>query len=564
VLTLFFHAGTASSQENVSSRGWIESDIYIHHENPPEALLDGDEHSHYCHHRLEDADWRMWLSSPAILERVTFVQGWPDWDQVTRLSLEIADGSRVSLDLEPGTRESQSFDISFDNPTAFVDVYIVSVRDDGDDSHWGGFAELVLEGTPVESDRTPPGVEDVEITSLSDSSVDIGWRTTEPATSQLRYSTASQAVIVTEPDLTLTTDHLIHVEADAPLMGYIEIRSADEEGSRAEVRVDAFNTLVTDYMYGVGGWSFNIDDRWVPAPELFLEDDMPVDFIQQWVSNTIESEWFNAEDVGRIHDGGYIPEVIHYYFGDPTIEKVQSMREDFIADIRYLADLLAESGVGEQVIVTLEPEFNQGGVERWDEWNDIMIDAIDILHSTAGCKVGVLAGDWDIDHVLPISMGRAAARSDFVAFQEMRAATRSSAEEAYEVVDRAIRFGHYMSRKFLRPVRLGYVMVSDYSGWTEVQRQVVVELCERRGELEDAGVVAVSWMSYMDRPGASGYFDNAEAHKGLKHSDNTPKPAWYIWRECITNGPTWIDTGQWPPGGEPYVDEGGCGCRVVR
>jgi hypothetical protein len=560
-------AGAADlmGQEDVSSGGRIESDIYMHSESPPEALLDGDDTTHYCHHRLEDADWRMWLSSPASLSRVTFVQGWPDWEQPTRVRLESADGTQIFVDLAAGTREPQSFDISFPNPTAFVDVYVAEVQDDGDDEHWGGFATMTFLGTPVPSDGRPPSVENVAVNKLGDASAEVTWTTDEPATGQVVYSTTSTVRASTPPSLGPVTDHLVRLDGDAPLMGNIEIRSADAEGNRAEVRVDAFNTLDTAYSYGVGGWSFNIDDAWVPAPELFARDGMELGFVQQWVGNTRGAEWFRSDDIRAIGDGGYIPDVIHYYFGDPTIEKIESMREGYIEDIRYLADLIAASGVGDRVIVTLEPEFNQDGVPQWDGWNDLMIQTIDILHSVAGCKVGVLAGDWDIDHYLPVSMGRAAAKSDFVAFQEMRASTRDQPEDAYDVVDRAIRFGHYMARKFMRPVRWGYVMVSDYGYWTEVQRRVVVEICERQPELEGAGVTAVSWMSYIDSPAEGGYFDVAESHKGLKYSDNTPKPAWYIWRECLSNGPTWLDTGQWPPGGEPVVDlPPACGCSLVR
>lgn len=552
------------AQENVSSGGWIESDIYRHDENPPAALIDGLVETHYCHHRLEDADWRMWLVSPAEVVRVTLVQGWQDWDQVTRLRLESADGTQVELDLVPGTRETQSFDVAFPGPTAFVDVTVVSVEDDGDDSEWGGFAELTLEGFPADSDRTAPALSNIEVIPAGAAAADVAWTTDEPATSQVRFTSAS-GVAVTPPDLEPVTEHLVRIEGSGSLMGLIEIRSADAGGNRGEVRVDAFTTVDTTYAYGVGGWSFNIDDRWVPAPELFRQDGIQVTFIQQWVGSAMDAEWFRAEDITAISDAGYTPDVIHYYFGDPTVEKVESMSADFIEDIRYLAGMIAASGVGDRVIVTLEPEFNQGGVQRWEGFNDLMIQAIDILHSTAGCKVGLLAGDWDIDHVLPISMGRAAAVSDFVAFQEMRASTRNEEQDAFDVVDRAITFSHYLSRKFLKPVRWGYVMVSDYGGWTEVQRQVVVELCERAPELEASGVTAVSWMSYMDRPGADGYFQTAEAHKGLKYSDNEPKPAWHVWKECLASGPTWVDGGTWPDGGEPYIEEpAGCGCSLVR
>jgi hypothetical protein len=552
------------AQENVSSGGTIESDIYRNADSPPEALIDGIDTTHYCHHRLEDADWRMVLATPAEIARVTFIQGWQDWDQVTRIGLESADGTQVVLDLQPGTRDPQTLEAVFPAPTAFLDVTVLAVADDGDDDTWGGFAEMAVEGYPAPGDGAPPAVSAIVVSPLGDTSADVSWTTDEPATSQVRFSSAG-GVAVTPPDLELVTEHVVHIEGTGRLTGRVEIRSADAGGRRAEIRVDAFTTIDTAYAYGVGGWSFNIDDTWVPAPELFAADGMRVGFIQQWVGSAMEADWMRADDVRGIDEAGYVPEIIHYYFGDPTVEKVESMRADFVEDIRYLADLIAASGAGDRVIVTLEPEFNQGGVERWDGFNDLMIEAVTLLHDTAGCRVGVLAGDWDIDHVLPISMGRAAAVSDFVAFQEMRASTRDEEQDAHDVVDRAITFSHDLSRKFLMPVRWGYVMVSDYGGWTEVQRETVVELCERRPELEASGVVAVSWMSYMDSPGSGGYFDQAEAHKGLKHADNDPKPAWYVWKECLASGPTWADGGTWPDGGEPCLEApGGCGCGVVR
>lgn len=565
-LALVALALPAHAQEDVSTGGRVESDLYQHADHPPTALIDGDVSSHFCQHRLEDSQWRLVLPAPALLTGVSFVQGWSDWDQVTRITLEVADGSTRSLDLAAGTRDVQSFELDFPNPTAFVDFHVDSVEEDGDDSQWGGFAEIGLEGMADASDTEPPAISGVAVEPESDTAALVSWTTDEPATSQVRFSSLGLASLVTAPDLAFVTDHAVRIEADDPLMGWIEIRSTDEAGNRAGAEAGDLNTMDTSYSYGVGGWSFNIDDAWVPAPELLAEDSMEVDVIQQWIGGSGWTDWFSAEDVAAIHEAGYVPEVIHYYFGDPDLDDVIARSDEFLADIQTLADILTESGVGDHVIVTLEPEFNQGRVATWDGWNDLIIQAIDILRPT-GCKVGLLAGDWDIDHVLPISMGRAAAYSDFVAFQEMRASTQNDRDQALEVPDRAIRFSRYLRRTFMRPVRLGYLMVSDYNGWTDVQRQVVVDFCERRDELEEAGVVAVAWMSYMDRPGAGGYFAAAEAHKGLKHHDNRPKPAFHIFRECVANGPTWLETGEWPPGGEPLYDSpdgGGCGCEIVR
>jgi|GEM_PF-6491865 len=553
----------APAQEDVSSGGRVESDLYVHEGNPPEALVDGVLETHFCQHRMLDADWRMWLRVPARLSRVVFVQGWEDWDQPTLVRLEAADGATVDLTLEPGTRREQSFPLAFANPTAFVDVRVLAVAPDGDDSGWGGFAEIRFEGEPVEpADGTPPVISNVRVEREGEVAATIRWTTSEPATSQVRFSTEASLPEATVPDVALVTEHAVRVAGEAPLRGYVELRSADAAGNRAEVREPAFVTLDTEWAWGVGGWSFHLDGRWRPAPEVFAEDEVPLDFVQAWVGGSGWRDWFGADDVRRMVEAGLTPDVIHYYFGDPTREEVEAGRAAFLEDIRHLAQLLAESGVGDRVIVTLEPEFNQDGVSGWEGWNDVAIEAMRILRETAGAKVGLLAGDWDIDHLLTISMGRAAPYSDFVAFQEMRASTRDDPQDAEEVVDRAIRFSHWLSRTFLRPVRWGYLMVSDHGGWSEVQRRVVVELCERVPELRANQVVAVSWMSYLDSPGAGGYFGEAEGYKGLKTEEGEGKPAFFVFRECVARGATWVGTGRWPPGGGP-VPEGGCGCRAA-
>jgi len=551
---------TVVAQEDLSTGGSVESDLWEHDESPPEGLLDGDESTHFAQHRLEDSDWRVWLATPGVPERISLVQGWEGWSQAVEIELSTAYGETQTLSLETGTRDEQAFDLGFTHPTAFVDVYVVSATPSDSGEGYGGFAEMRIEGVAVDpGPSAPPEVSDIAVQSEGDAVATVTWTTDRPATSQVRYSTDTANSELTTADVDLTTTHSVRIEAADLLRGVIEIRSADASGFRAEVRHDAFVTVDTAYQYGVGGWSFEIDDEWIPASELYATDELEVKFTQAWIGGSGWTEWIHAEDIASLVDAGYTPDLIHYFFGDPDLDDVIARSDDFLADIQTLADILADSGVGDQCMVTLEPEFNQGAVATWDGWNDLMIEAIDIIRNTSGARVGVLPGDWDIDHVLPISMGRAAAHSDFVAYQEMRASTRNERGEALEVPDRAIRFSHYLSRKFMRPVRLGYLMVSDYGGWADVQRQVVIDMCERHEELAAAGTYAVSWMSYIDRPGAGGYFDEAEAHKGLKDSDNQPKPAWHVFKECAANGPSWLDTGKEPPGALP---EDGCTCGM--
>ncbi|MBW2526935.1 MAG: hypothetical protein JRI23_22325 [Deltaproteobacteria bacterium] len=562
--SLLAFPATATAQQDLSSGGTVTSDLWQSADHPAAALLDGDDSTHFCQHRVEDSDWRVELGTPGVPAELRLIQGWGGWSLATELRLETAYGETQTITLQTETREEQSFPLSFTHPTALVDVYVVAATAADSGEGFGGFAEMVVSGTPVDAGpATPPAISNVAVATEGDSIATVSWSTDRPATSQVRYSTAAENSVLTATDVALTTDHSVRIEATAPLRGNIELRSADAAGFRTEVRHEAFVAIDTSYQYGVGGWSFQLGDSWVRAPELYATDELEVTFTQAWIGGSGWTDWFQADDVAEMVAAGYTPEVIHYYFGDPQLDDVIARQADFLADIQTLADLLADSGVGDQVLVTLEPEFNQGAVATWPEWNDLMIQAIDILHGTAGCKVGLLPGDWDIDHVLPISMGRAALSLDYVAYQEMRASTQNERSDALQVPDRAVRFSHYLSRKFMRPVRLGYLMVSDYGGWEDTQRQVVIDMCERQAELQAAGTVAVAWMSYMDRPGAGGYFGEAEAHKGLKTADNMPKPAWHVFKECAANGPSWLDTGETPPGetgGGVARDTESCGC----
>ena len=69
--TLWLAAGlvavpaAARAQENVSAGGRVETDLWQNPESPPPALLDGDITTHFCQHRLEDSDFRVYLAGPA-------------------------------------------------------------------------------------------------------------------------------------------------------------------------------------------------------------------------------------------------------------------------------------------------------------------------------------------------------------------------------------------------------------------------------------------------------------------------------------------------------------------
>jgi hypothetical protein len=321
-------AGPARA-DNVSSGGRVETDLYVDATTDPGALLDGDDATHFALQRLDDAEWRIWLAAPSTLTSVSFVQGWSGWSQATSVRLETADASTVDLTLEPGTRDRQTFALAFASPTAFVDVHVTAATAQPDGGGWGGFAQMQLDGAVASNDTAPPVVSAIRVDRQSDTSAVVTWTTDEPATSQVRFSSEEVApgaltgVVATAPDTALVTSHAVTLRAAAPLRGQIEIRSADAAGNRAEVRSDAFVTIDTSYQYGSGGWTFPLGSRWVPAAEVYADDGVPVTFTQAWAGGTGWSDWLTADSIAGVKAAGLKPEIIHCFFGDPTLADVQ-------------------------------------------------------------------------------------------------------------------------------------------------------------------------------------------------------------------------------------------------
>lgn len=569
ILVLLASRQAAAQPQSTGSRARVETDLFSWPENPPSALLDGDIKTHFNLARVLDSEWRMWFASPIVPERLAVAQGYDNWSNATELTLEDARGTVAKVQLATGTREVQFIELPFVEPTAFVDVRVSAATPSDSGETYGGLAEMAFSGAVRGEDNVAPVISNVQATKESPSAATITWTTDEPSTAQVRYSQEDEVSATTVPTTVLSTEHRVSLATSGPLVGQVEIRATDSAGNRTELRYDAFTTMNTEFQFGIGGWAFEIDGKWERASAVYKRDGFPVDTMQIWLGGYDWSSWFDsAEEIRQVYDDGYIPEIISFYFGYPEVTEIQSQRSDYLAKITFLAEMLRDSGVGGDVIVTLEPEYNQGEMASLDAWNDLMIDAIAILHRIANAKVGLLPGPWDLAHQVPLSIGRAAAHADFVSFQGMKASTKNTPEEAWAMVDDSIRFAHFLNRRFLKPVRWGYWMVSDYGGWQGVQQQVAIETCERLAELQAVGVTALSVMGYIDHPGSTGALEEAESHLGIKNHRNEPKPAWYVWQECMAHGASWLATGEAPPGGTPEPVPSGaaasCGCRLAR
>lgn len=557
IVTVAVSSRSAHAAVDVSTGGRVETDLFVVDGSPPSALTDGNPKTHYNQFRLDGAEFRVWLPKPATVSSVALIQDISNWSLAYQLEFESADGTVVTVPVDPTSLKTQTLPVVFAKPTAFVDVRVKAAGGQG----YGGFAEMTVMGDVVGDDTTAPVISNVNVTAIDSQNATVTWTTDEPATSQLRFSSQSAASTLLPPDTALTIQHAVKVSSAGALAGRIEIRSADASGNRAEKWVDAFAAIKDDFQWGVGGWAFKIDDKWVRGTELYHKDDLRVNFLQEWVGEEDWSKWLTSEGISQIHDAGYRAEIIHLQLSGHTVAEIQAMKAAYLQDIQRLANVIAGSTSGADTLVTLSPEYNQNDVTTWDGWNDIMLSAIDILHATAGVKVGLAVGDWDLNHQIEVSMGRAVAKADYVVYAEMRSSNGNTQAEAYDSVASALRFSHYLARKFLRPVRLGYFMISDYGDWLGVQRDVVVKLCESKARLQAAGTVAVSWMGYLDSPGATGAGGESEAHHGLKYATNVAKPAWYVYQECVKNGPSWLGSDGGPPGALPEAT--GCSCSLA-
>lgn len=261
------------------------------------------------------------------------------------------------------------------------------------------------------------------------------------------------------------------------------------------------------------------------------------------------THWLKKEMLVRIAEDGYTPLLLYYTFGDKSSKeyleadegaRIKAWREDIEKNLAPLAD------IGSEVLIALEPEFNvvPGSgtpITSWPEWNEIAAAAIDSIRAKAPlAKVGLCPGDWGNYNLYP-SMHRAAKKSDFIAFPEMRASTDPSTDPRspryQDVGQAAVDFAAYLKRTFNKPLLFAYLALSSFEGgdplgWESVQARMLEGVFDRERELAKHGVFGVAFFAYFDDPGhGTEFFGEAEKHFGLKDASGATKKAWRVWKE---------------------------------
>ncbi|MCH7761510.1 hypothetical protein IIA15_08965, partial [candidate division TA06 bacterium] len=240
-------------------------------------------------------------------------------------------------------------------------------------------------------------------------------------------------------------------------------------------------------------------------------DGLEFQLVEIWLTKDWDDSWVSREDLLKIIEKGYIPIIVHYYFGDSiSVEYVEEHLEEWFEDIDRLASLI---DINQEVWIVLEPEFNddppsgETSILEWEGWNDVVIRAVERIRQVAPkSKIGICAGDFG-DENLELCLSRASVTLDFLSFQEMRASTslESSSPDYLEVADSAIRFSNYLKNAFHKPILIAYFAISSYSnghprGWEEEQSRVIGGILDRTPELLSNGVFGLVYFEYYEDP----------------------------------------------------------------
>lgn len=256
------------------------------------------------------------------------------------------------------------------------------------------------------------------------------------------------------------------------------------------------------------------------------------------------TKWVTKDLLKKIAADGHTPLLLYYTFGDHSSReyleaadraRLRLWQEDIEKNLAPLAD------IGSEVLIALEPEFNVTPATgtpllRWPEWDALAGKAVDVIHARAPlAKVGLCPGDWGNYDLAPALAG-SIAKSDFIAFPEMRAASDPSRDakspEYRDAAGAAVAFSAYLKKTFGKPILFAYLTVSSHGGWDDVQARIIDGVFAREKELLANGVFGLAYFAYFDdRAHDTEFFGEAERHFGLKDSDGKPKKAWRVWKK---------------------------------
>jgi hypothetical protein len=284
---------------------------------------------------------------------------------------------------------------------------------------------------------------------------------------------------------------------------------------------------------------FGIDASSVQA---FSEQAGPPDYATVWVGKwTLDQGWRDTDRALRaLREENVTPAIHFYYWGDDMRPDCLTMGcngkdtagWDLLAQqlVQHLSDTLQ----GDEAIVILESEFNKHGVHASEDLDGMLAEKSSYIRSWYPLARVVLGlGNW-FPEAWP-TWDRAAAASDYVGLQAMAASTRDDTASQVDLVNHTLAGATRLHELFDKPIFVQDVAVSSYPEPDHLgtQEEVLARFAAGLPALQDAGVEAVIYRSFLDIPdmALANHYAEAERHWGL----------------------AWHDSGELKPGGEAWL-----------
>ena len=270
------------------------------------------------------------------------------------------------------------------------------------------------------------------------------------------------------------------------------------------------------------------------------------DYGTMWIGPwTLSSGWGGPDgQMASLKSQGVTPAIHFYYWGDDispscvengcwsSLHDTWKDRAHWQALGDQLGQHLNSKMGGAKAVVFLESEFNKGGISTYEPFDGYLAGMAYRLHDAYPNAAVVLGfgnwgpGDWH-------NFDRAAAASQMVGLQGMRASTKDSATSYDNLYSATLSGVKTLSGLFHKPIMLTDIALSSYPepDYLTRQRDDLQKFFTGMQALRDNGVQAVVYRSWTDAPSMStaNYYGEAERHWGLAHSDGSQKAAAAVW-----------------------------------
>lgn len=269
------------------------------------------------------------------------------------------------------------------------------------------------------------------------------------------------------------------------------------------------------------------------------------DYGTLWIGAWIEqSGWVIPEArLAAMRDAGVTPAIHLYYWGDDISRAcfedgcwstLHHTWKDQAGWWNVTRALLLRLDVleGRTVLILLETEFNKADIPGYEPFDEALAKMATWIHAQyPAARIVLPLGAWN-----PSAWGtwdRAAAASDSIGIQGMRASTQDTAARYDDLFNTTLEAARTAHALFGKPVVLHDVALSSHPepDYLERQERGMQAVFDGVDELKGAGVRAVLYRSWRDAENmdVANHFGVAETGWGLAWSDDVAKPAGVVW-----------------------------------